>query len=519
MNKRLFVCSCIPALIFAGIMAVYVDSDIKNISTSNLFVLMLCAFTVLFPVVYACMCIMNRIAEKTKKEYFANQYGMLHYCMMLLMMWTPWMIMCFPGNIAWDTGTSILYGLGLDRSNVNNPIIQNHLFTFVYRFGVMIRNIDFAVFIYLVLQTLVYAFVFAYSIRQTEKWGAPVWLVRGLLWLYGLSPVVPLYAFTMGKDSNFAIMLYAFSFFLLKLMVEKEQFLGNRKKVLCLFFSGVAVGLLRNIGWVISMTALSIVAFQAIRTNWNKKNVLVASLLSLILADCLVSVILQPPKGNISENLSIPIQQTAYYFKCYGDEVAKEEYAAVAAVMDMDTIKDYNPELSDPVKDCFSEYPSKEELFGYFRVWWKQFQKHPKAYAIAFYNQSYRYYTPCETSLIKPDRMWGYNISKQVFQQTELKRPEKTLIGLAKATDTMIQRMPIIGLLQQIGIYTWTFIIAITYLIYRRKYKWIVSWVPLMFVFLGCICSPVNGYVRYALPMIISVPLLCSLSVVCPEPT
>ena len=35
----------------------------------------------------------------------------------------------------YDTGTSILWSLGIDRSNVNNPWFQNLLFGGVYRLG------------------------------------------------------------------------------------------------------------------------------------------------------------------------------------------------------------------------------------------------------------------------------------------------------------------------------------------------------------------------------------------------
>ncbi len=83
--------------------------------------------------------------------------------------------------------------------------------------------------------------------------------------------------------------------------------------------------------------------------------------------------------GGKQEMLSIPFQQTARYVKYYGNDVSTEEEKVIRKVLDYDTIgKNYDPDLSDPVKNTYKQ--KDEYLKDYFNIWFEMLKKHPTAY-------------------------------------------------------------------------------------------------------------------------------------------
>ena len=430
------------------------------------------------------------------------------YFVALLVMWTPWLVLCFPGNMTFDTGTSILYGLGIDRSNVNNPCFQNFLFSTVYRFGAAINNINAAVFLYNLIQTFVYAACISYALEHFDRWGVPKGLVIAELMLFGLCPFVPAYAFTMAKDTNFAVAVFLFGFLLMKLSVEKDRFLCQKVKILLLTLSGCALVLFRNHGFLIAVVCLLIAFVQLFKEHRKWMPRLLVALLVIVAANFITPLLLGAPKIEVGESLSIPLQQTACYFNNYPEEVTEEEYNAVNAVISVDLFQQYNPQLSDPIKDEFRNDASDEEIRAYFRVWWQQFLKHPGVYIIAWYRQNYIYYTPDTVSAVKADRFWSFAIASRVFELTQIEKPENTMVDVAERFENQMRQLPIIGVFQKIGIYSWMLLVSIAYLIYRKKYKVLLAFFPAVFVLVGCCFSPVNGYFRYALPFILAAPVL-----------
>ena len=80
------------------------------------------------------------------------------------------------------------------------------------------------------------------------------------------------------------------------------------------------------------------------------------------------------PNTSIREALSIPFQQTARYVKYHGDDVTEEERKIIDHILEYDTLaENYQPDLSDPVKNKYNKYTTREELKQYFKVWFKMF--------------------------------------------------------------------------------------------------------------------------------------------------
>ena len=114
--------------------------------------------------------------------------------------------------------------------------------------------------------------------------------------------------------------------------------------------------------------------------------------------------------GGKQEMLSIPFQQTARYVKYYGNDVSTEEEKVIRKVLDYDTIgKNYDPDLSDPVKNTYKQ--KDEYLKDYFNIWFEMLKKHPTAYIQATLNGTYGYWGYM-TEIRYP---YGYYVQPEVW--------------------------------------------------------------------------------------------------------
>lgn len=501
------------AVIFALITSINSSmSDAYIVQHPNVFILLwhLIGYFLFYYIIISCFYeyLDMPVKSRTCQHAISDKKLFVLVSLTVFLLWVPYVIMCFPGNITFDTGTSIMYFLNISRENVNNPFFQTFLYGCAYKMGVLLGNVDIGVFFYDFIQLCAYVLVISYSVVLLRKKKVPEYLLIGVVLLYGLLPVFPVYAFCMGKDSNFALCLMIFCILIFELFSDNQVFFDNNKKVILFFITAILLGLLRNQAYLIVVICLCGCYFiQSTRKN---KKILRTIIFWVLVVNLVLPRLVQVPKTDISENLSVPLQQTAYYVNQYADEVTKEEQEIINEVVPYETMQLYNPGISDPIKNQFVDSADKKALFNYFKIWCKHLIKHPTAYLKAYYYGSYAYYSPdAERSDLKSHIFPGNALDVNVYKKTQLK-PNITIgVKLVKKIDSMVTKMPIIGLFQKIGIYSWVVVLMFFYLVSKKKYKYVLCISPLLFVFMGDCCSPVNGYFRYAFPMILSVPVIC----------
>ncbi|MCF2555210.1 DUF6020 family protein [Faecalicatena contorta] len=501
------------SFVFSLITSIYASmSEFYIVQYPNIFIFLwhLIGYILFYYIIISCIFEYFDTPVKSGKwrENVSDKKMFVLVSLTVFLLWVPYVIMCLPGNIMYDTGTSIMYFLGISRENVNNPFFQTFLYGCIYKIGVLFGNVNIGVFFYNLVQLCAYILVISYSVVLLKKKKVPQYLLVGVVLLYGLLPIFPVYAFTMGKDSNFALCLMTFCVLIFELISDNQSFFDNNKKISLLFITAVLLGLLRNQAYLIVVICLCGCYFVQ-STKKNKKIIGIALFLVLIV-NLVFPRLVQIPKTDVSENLSIPLQQTAYYVNRYADEITEEEQEIIDEVIPYDAMQLYNPGISDPIKDKFKDSADKKALLNYLKVWCKHLINHPTAYLKAYYYGSYAYYSPdAERSDLKSHIFAGYTLDEDVYKETQLQPNKNIGIELVKKIDNMITKLPIIGLFQKIGIYSWMVVLMFFYLMLKKKFKYVLCICPLLFVFIGDCCSPVNGYFRYAFPMIVCVPVIC----------
>lgn len=424
--------------------------------------------------------------------------------LVFLLVWGTYYILSCPGHMIHDTGSSILFGLKINRTNVNNPFFQNFLFGSVYRLGSLLGAPNRGVAVYCGLQALGYAALLSYMIGQVRN-RAAFWALTAL---YVMVPAFPIMSMTMSKDANFALALLAYTCLTNKLSADPEAFMEDKKLPILLAGTVTLSGLLRNHAVYLLLAAPA--CFILFRCRRRKGRLYVLILCALALFVSLVMPRLLGITGvQIKQSLSVPLQQTGYYFAEYGDEVTAEEKEKLSSVIDPKALDKYERDIADPIKREFKDYPTDRDMQDYFSVWRAQMKKHPAAYLKALYYFTNGYYTPAlDKSGVKPRTAVGFIIDDGIYKRTGLTENMNPGLKTVYRLDKYSMKVPVFGLLCRIGIYTWMMSIAIARLFQKRRYAELISYTAPVMVFIGCLLSPVNGYFRYAFPMVLCVPLL-----------
>ncbi|MBE5773044.1 MAG: hypothetical protein E7337_03825 [Clostridiales bacterium] len=435
----------------------------------------------------------------------------LSYFAALLFFWLPYYIMCFPGGVFLDTSTAISYGIGIDRTVVHNPYMQILLFSGVYRFGALLGDPTAGIAIYDTIQFLCYAALLSYALCLVL--GSPR-LRLVLAAVYALVPFFPIYALCMGKDTNFALAILLDACLMLQLVRDGEAFLQRPWKPVSLTLSLILISFFRNNVIYVPVAALLIHALFVDRTARVRQFAAVACLGALLIG-LGVPKLFGAPKVPIRESLSIPLQQTGYIFSRYEEDVTEEELALITNAVPRSAIERYDPEISDPIKDQFAQYPTSEQLRGYFEAWRRQLLRHPLAYLKAAYLQNFAYYTPlAERTSIKPHVTVGFDLSQWFMPATGYEPPVNPYHEYVRRLDDIALHVPVYSLFSKIGLYTWLTVIAVVRLFQLQRKRYIAAFAAPLMVMVGCLFTPVNGYFRYAFPMIAAAPIMlgCALS-------
>ena len=426
----------------------------------------------------------------------------------MILCWSIYLIAFYPSLLAPDPSNQILQFFGIDNyySHISimldeSQIITNHhpvlhtliLGSCVY-IGKLIGSVNIGLFIYTIIQTLILASTLAYTIKFMKSLGLNKKYLLACLLIYSLVPVFPMYAVVPVKDVIFGSLIILYIIEVYKYVKNYGEF--NIIKTLVLL---ILIILFRNNGFHIIILSLPLLLLLK---HKSRKKLLITLVLTVSFYYSYNNAILPYFKVTPSsprEMLSIPFQQTARYVRDYGDEITNEEKEIKDKILIYDTLAErYKPEISDPVKNQYNKYTTDEDLKKYFKnVWLEGLKKHPVVYIEATLENTYGYYYPPKTN------WYIYSNYKKTLKENGFDYHFNNLNGLRKYIlkfGKAFPYIPILGLIVNIGFSTWLILFMIFYLIYKKRYKEIITFTPSLVVLLVCIASPVNTYFRYALP-------------------
>lgn len=463
---------------------------------------------------------------------FDNHAFVLPFLIMLIC-WLPYLVLCFPGTTdpndvldqlqqyhgiysrtaAWVDfdGDSWLY------MNNNNPVFSTILTNLFFDFGSLIGSQNIGMFLLVSIQTLLLLAAFSSSFVLMKRFSTPYFLRMVLLLSFALSPVFPGYAICITKDTLFSVFVVFYVTLLILLICHQELFRKHKILLLAFFIDALLMALLRNNGvYMLALSAPFLILVRSSVCRIAGASGCVAICLYLCFGNLLLPA-LGVQGGSIKEMLSVPFQQTARYVVEHSDEVTSAQEKTINKILDYDSLADnYDPGLSDGVKETFKKESTANDLREYFKAWVEMGATHPDTYAAATMANCYAYFYPgISTGWIwtqlnrfgmydAQDVSGAYRESGFDISQNESWRPYQ--IGLSKWYE-VVSNSPL-GVFTNMGICAWVVVFCFSILISERKIKEVLPYIPMLVLLLVCVASPQNGNPRYALPLICASPIL-----------
>lgn len=432
--------------------------------------------------------------------------------LIIVLCWLPYIIIKYPGIVAWDTATA--FKNYFDNGTLDNgvPVFTVLYFSLYIRLGSLFGSQNNGLALFVCIQSISMSGVLAYFICYLERCG--VVLVYRIIVLVTVC-ILPLYPYTamqMGSDVPYTITVMIYTVFLIRYVFKNEEI--RWYEWVFQAFVLIMMTLFRHTG--IYIVTVSMVVLLAVKKGKHKMSVLLIHILAtgayFIANSYIVPNITSGNAASGSAMLNLTRQQLANYVIRYNDLTEDERYV-LNKMVEVDAIMDkYNPELADGVYMITNKNISHEETKEYLKLWIKLFFRHPDAYLQAAMNMWYGYFYPDYVCKTKPYVFYElHNISGS--ENLNIFYPDHYAYEreLTESWKELLYKMPIISTLYGIGIYTWMIIFSLVCAIWKRRWNFIFIMVPCILTLLICMMSPVCGYTRYAFPIMFIMPFILGL--------
>lgn len=467
------------------------------------------------------------VLHKNKVILFYQKHPWLSVWLGIMGCWMVHILLRYPGAMSYDNWNQLAYYFGYKSFTTAQPVFHTWLFSSFIRFGLWIGSANIGLFLFIVFQSLIMSAILSWSLLLMRRWRTPVWLRLLTMGIYCAAPYYAGYASFPIKDFLYTAFFLLFLLYIMEWLGNTSLFNKKSRAIgwvltVCLFILCRKNGIYIYLPVAIIMAVREVKRFQKNLTvkeaPYNCQSIIffvVLLLLPLLIVkgtESIITYCYQVQKDSSKEALSLPFQQTARYVRDYGNEIPKEEKEAIAKVLDYDKIPAVYLEMTaDPVKTTFHA-ETNEDLFNYFKVWFKQFLKHPLCYIEATWNQNYYLFAPNIDNIVyNKDCNIGEEIILDIglLEKIDFEIPEKMqgICAIMVSYYSLLSRLPILGMLNNVAFYIILLFAAFIFMLHDRQKNELFIMLPLFLSFLIILAAPqIQNQPRYAFPIIYAMP-------------
>ena len=482
----------------------------------------------------------------------------------ILLLWLPYIIAVSPGTVAGlDYCWQLAQGCGVLPLSGHHPVLGSIVFGSLYRIGFAFGGADCGILFTMIFQCVLMAAVLGYCVSALSCLGLPRTAAVILTAVFGIDPVISLHAIWAVKDSIFSsiAVLFFFGIFLRIYSVRHHIAVPKPGSMPALILLAVLISLYRNGTAVIAAAALiSVVLYELhkVRGKRTNKVYINAFLPLLIFCVCISgwSLVLKEADvypSDMRESVGMPVRQIMKSLEKEPDTFSERDMAILERVYKerieqgktlrgMAESDDYDSLVNDYIKP--PSLKNKQDMKDYFRVWADVGMKNPVIYSdealrwsnaywwpgydpemvyypapvisVKMFSDSYDmknkqlkdYFYPLAMSLEEHPDLLNRTIEEAMsgsrclehFLDVDFYFPDaanKLIAVTAKA-----EKVPVLSLLFVPAFYSWILLIGLAWCFSRRKQYEIGLWPVLLCIIMACL-SPANGYMRYALPVVL----------------
>ncbi len=487
----------------------------------------ICGFFVLF---YFFLCMAEKVvlnADLLKEKKFLSKKEKMKYAGIILMCWIPVFITFLPGSFDHDSFRELTYWTREVNWSTHHPVIATVYLGLVMDFGkYVIYNVNAGVFIYILIQIVLSIYAILKVIEMMKKLGISQYGIYTTIFFYSMIPIWAGYVQCVIKDSMNFIFCMFYTVFLIEIILD-PYWLNHKTNMVKFLLSIFGILSFRNTGiYLFLLSFLPIIICLIYKNKKNRdywKSYILTCSIVLVVHFSFMNIIVPAMgigKGSVGEMLSLPFQQTARYIKYHSDDITSWEYNAVNDVLPAKQLpKVYDSQISDSVKNLIKDQHTSK-IKHYFKAWFFMGLRHPGTYLDATLSGTYDYFYPNGFSKARKTGLKLYIKDKHdqnspntgtydvTYVQNESIRKKVTYY----MTDFW-RKIPVLGLIYNTGVYTWICLVCVMLLAKKKRFYALFAFLPTASTLLFCIASPVNGYIRYMLPIIATMPLLIAWTI------
>lgn len=446
---------------------------------------------------------------------------------MILLSFIPIFLAYYPSVFAYDAEGQLYQVLAHDYST-HHPLLHTLFLGFFFQIGgSLFGSYSTGMAIHSIVQMLLMASAFGYTLAFLYKKGLPLFWYSILLLFYALFPVNSVLALSTTKDVLFSALVLLHTLFLYRLLIDQNTAAGISIKLEILYVCWTILLLLfRNnalYALALSMPVIGLFLFRTERTSgrlWRRYLILTLLALALSVAGNRILIAsLDAHNGSPREMLSIPLQQMARTRVKAEETMPLDLQQEVERYLPAEWVfAAYNPYLADPVKNRAIIH---DDPAGLIKTWIRLGLQYPQIYLDAFLDNSIGYWfledhTHAQIYGIGIDSGFGYLSTDNRTMPAGCEIIEHSLLpGLRRlmeqiVSDNVYQQLPLLRVIFAPAFYWWLLCLYAAVVLYRKKYFLLLPAVFLAAYYLTLLLSPAV-LIRYMYPFVVTVPVLCCL--------
>lgn len=439
-------------------------------------------------------------------------------------------IFFFPGNLDVNSQNSLMeyYSLNNLGESVNgyssgNPWLAVNFYGIFNDIGNLFGNSNIGYLLIALVQTALFSFAFALIVYQLIRWKLPKWLPISMLIIYSIAPVWLVTSVYLIKDVIYFGLLAVWYIIFIRLV---DRHLLSIFSATGFALLSVLLILFRTSSVFIVLPGFLIIIWflaKGFRTRFSASSIFVVVGLPILTILFLVLNSSNFQKQIFNRYPNFAIQQIARTFANDQDQINPKIKDDLRSIVDADTANEkYQARIADPIlanvdQKAFDSKFEGQSKQTFWSEWWTLLKQFPAEFAQGFFGLNYQYYYPLTVNRTDSsgDAVWSVDVQSNVYQNREqlLKKlnyhylfPTELRYKISTVLKN-IDNFPLINWITNGGFYGLLLLFLFGYSILNKKKTLIVSGIPLVLIWLLNLNAPVNGLLRYNLPILAIFPL------------
>ncbi len=342
-----------------------------------------------------------------KRRLFTFQHQLTlksvsHDALLLVVCWSPYLLLLFPGAVGWDAGDQLAQFFGVSAFSMpEGQIWDHHPFLDTYLWGgaallgyKLTGSYIYGLTVFLIVQFLAGAFAIAHALAYlVSKFNTPAKLVKAITVFFCVFPLFPVAFLSLYKDYTHIVFFIPWCVMFTELVRTQLNVLKSPRFFAAFLAISVLASMTKKTGMYIVLFCM---LFLLLLKAATKIKVLVVALLVLIFAcsSALPAALLFEPLNVVKNNAQfaavVPMNMVARVAKEDPNGVTQEEKQIVEGFIGLDwqTIgEQYRPYSSDPIT-VLTPMDQEVSFAKFMSAWLTIGLKHPKIYINSFFAQT-----------------------------------------------------------------------------------------------------------------------------------